>query len=200
MKDNAREFIIKNLRQALSDAGRVAVKPPASVSASHFRLAYNDDMVLNFVNKYMLCGGNLNYAQSNADVANILNAWISENNISTIDCGTSELAQFLQNLDLKSRQFATIGDESRYGVILCENLVAWDGSIVITSNCFQNKEKIVMPENTVLIAFSSLVVPDLKTILTQKSKEGAMPLQTQILFPENLDHKKTQILLVEDQN
>lgn len=200
MKDNAREFIIKNLRQALSDAGRVAAKPPAPVSVSHFRLAYNEDMVLNFVNKYMLCGGNLNYAQSNADVANVLNPWIRQNNIQTIDCGTPELVQYLQNLDLETRKFATIGDESRFGVILCENLVAWDGSIVITSNCFQSKEKIVMPENTVLIAFSSLVVPDLKSILSQKAKDGAMPQQTEILFPENLDHKKTQILLIEDQN
>lgn len=202
MKDNAREFIIKNLRQALAlnDANKVAPKPPSTASASHFRMVYNDDMVLNFVNKYMLCGGNLNYAVSNTDVANILNAWIRENNISTIACGTSELTQFLQNLDLETRRFAAIGDNSKYGILLCESLVAWDGSIVITSNCFEDKEKIVMPENIVLVAFSSQVVPDLKTCLAQKAKDGQLPLQSQILYPENLDHKRIQMLLVEDQN
>ena len=100
---------------------------------------------------------------------------------------------------METRTFATIGDTSKYGVLLCESLVAWDGSIVITSNCFENKEKIVMPENIVLVAFSSLVVPDLKTCL-EKAKDGQLPMQSQILYPENLDHKRIQMLLVEDQN
>ncbi|MBR4803381.1 MAG: hypothetical protein IK032_01935, partial [Bacteroidales bacterium] len=126
MKDNAREFIIKNLRQALAlnDANTVATKPPSTPSVSHFRLAYNEDMVLNFVNIYMLSGGNLNYAVSNTDVANILNAWIRENKIITIDCGTTELVNYLKNLDLETRNFATIGDTSKFGILLCESLVA----------------------------------------------------------------------------
>ncbi|MBR0073069.1 MAG: hypothetical protein IJP95_04460 [Bacteroidales bacterium] len=200
MKDNAREFILKNLRQALSGTTIVATKPPMPPAESHFRLEHNPDMVLNFAQKYMMSGGVLNYAASNGDVADVLNAWIRANNIKDIDCGTLELSQFLQNLDLETRNFSAIGDQSHYGVLLCECLVAWNGSVVITSNCFQNKEKIVIPENTVLVAFSSQVARDLKSYTSPKGKEDSLPKQTLMLYPENLDHSKTQLLLIEDQN
>ena len=200
MKDNAREFIIKNLRQALSDIGQVQPKAPAPATDSHFRLAYNDDMVLNFVNRYMVCGGNLNYAAENADVANLLNPWIMQKGLKTVDCSTSELSQYLKNLNLSADNFGLVGESSRCGVLLCDALVAWNGSVVVTSSCFENKEKIVMPENTVMIAFSSQVTHDLKTFLAQKGREGTMPQQIQVLYPENIDHTKNQILLIEDQN
>ena len=200
MKDNAREFIIKSLRQALLTPGKVPSSPTNPIG-SHFKLELNSDMVLNFVHKYMLCGGNLNYGTTNTEVADIINNWVHKNDIATIECGTYELLQYIQNLNLESKQFATIsGDECRFGVLLCDTLVAWDGSIVISSDCFEDKEKIIIPEYTVMVAFSSQVVPDLKTYLTRKSKDEDMPKQLQVIYPENIDHSKVQMLLIEDQN
>ncbi len=200
MKDNAREFIVKSLRQALLNTGKVP-QPPANPSGSHFRLEHSDDMVLNFVKKFMLCGGNLNYGTTNSEVADILNHWVHQNNIGTVECGTSELVNYIRNLNLEAENYATIAESKcRFGVLLCETLVAWDGSVVMSSDCFEDKEKIIIPENTVMVAFSSQVVPDFRTYITRKSKDGNMPRQLQILYPENIDHKKTQMLLIEDQN
>lgn len=201
MKDNAREFIIKNLRQALFSTNKAAPKQPAVPADSYFRLEHSDDMVLNFVKQYMINGGVLNYATNNSEVADVLNPWIGQNNIKTVECGTSELSQYLQNLGLETNRFAIIeSPDCRFGVVLCESLIAWDGSVVVTSDCFEGKAKIIMPENIVLVAFSSLVVRDFKTYITQKGKDQPMPQQIEVLYPEKMDHKKIQILLIEDQN
>lgn len=201
MKDNAREFIIKNLRQALVTSNKEVVPPPPMTAHTpHFRLKHDDDIVFNFVKQYMLCGGTLDYGTNNAEVAEILNKWIIANKIDTVECGTSSLVQYIRNLGLQAKNITTFKGNSRYGIVLCETLVAWDGSIVITSDCFEGNEKILMPENIVLVAFSSQVVRDFKTYTSQKGKESPLPKQMQILYPENLDHKKTQMLLIEDQN
>ena len=201
MKDNAREFIINNLRNALLDANPVST-PTAGQNGSYFKMEHSDDPVLNFVKLYMLDGGIVNYCTSNSEIENLLNQWISSFHITEIQCGTTDLLQYLQNLNLKVDALSTIKSSTtcKFGVLLCDALVAWNGEIVISSDCFDEKNSVSIPENCVIVAFSSQIISDLKSYLSQKKNSDNLPQQIQLLNPKQLDHKKIQILLIEDQN
>lgn len=201
MKDNAKEFIIKNLRQSLIDKNQLATLG-YNTDASHYKLLHSEDMMINFVKAFMLMGGNVDYCVTNEDFGKILNQWISKNGVHDIKCSSKGLCTYIQNLDLTTDSFSLISgtDVCRYGLVTCDSLIAWNGSILVSNESFEDSV-INMPENCVLIAFSSQVVHDWKAYMKQNEENGKkLPDQILTLKPNTLTDTKIQLILIEDQN
>ena len=88
----------------------------------------------------------------------------------------------------------------KYGLVTCDSLIAWNGSILISNENFERKT-VNMPENSILIAFTSQVLLDWKSYLKQTEENGRkVPDQIVSLKPNTLTNTKIQLLLIEDQN
>ena len=200
MNDNAKEFIIKNLRQSLIDKNQLT-NVGCGPNASYFKLQHSDDLVINFTKSFMLMGGNLAYCVSIEDFAQTLDKWILTNKLEDVHCCSQELSTYVQSLGLSANKFSVIGaDLCNYGLVTCDALIAWNGSILISGENFENKV-INMPENSVLIAFSSQVVHDWKAYQKQLEDNGkSVPDEIFCLKPNALIDRKIQLILIEDQN
>lgn len=201
MNDSAKEFIIKNLRQSLIDKNQLPA-PSRSANASHYRLLHSEDMMINFVKAFMLMGGKVEYCVTNEDLARNLKQWISENNVQDIKCSSNVLCTYIQSLNLGTDSLSLIGstEACKYGLVTCDSLIAWNGSILISNENFERKT-VNMPENSILIAFTSQVLLDWKSYLKQTEENGRkVPDQIVSLKPNTLTNTKIQLLLIEDQN
>ncbi len=198
MKENEnKEHIIKNIRKALLNRKTMEeTLHDGNISISKF--SREDDLPIVFVENFIKAGGKLLYCTSEEEIKVQLNSVISLYSKQEVCCCSQNLTHFFNNLGLSNIHHpASLNTPCEIGIMPCESLLAWNGSVVIS-----NGQGIMqLPKILILFAFSTQVVADWKeaSIRLKEQYNYDIPNQVVLLQPKNQHFKKIYLLLAEDQ-
>lgn len=200
--------IIQDIRNALLKKNEIPV-PSASESGSNL-FGYTQTelngvkQVQVLLNSMSRKKGTILPCISEEEIAaNIIKIQQATGNVAIGVCNNT-LTQFLESLAVENIFTATPEKEYEVGIFLCESLVAWDSSILITDRQGFGNPFSHFPKHTVIIAFTSQVVPNLEAATLRMKEQypnAQFPSQVAILNPETLlqEGKKLTVILIEDQ-
>ncbi|MBP5548032.1 MAG: hypothetical protein J6X58_03960 [Bacteroidales bacterium] len=205
MKDNRhKEIVLKDIREALIDKNDFAEDPATSVGENTF-LVTDDDLSIVFAQNFTKSGATLYYCYNESDIRDkILEIQKLHGNI-TIGCASANLESFLGHLGVENRCLCTLSETHPLSATLCEALIAWQGSIVITSNLGLGVTVPALSETTIVLAFTSQVVTDWEAANERlKQLYPEYPNQIMITHPASYAYRKGQqkiyLILIEDEN
>ncbi len=206
MKDNRlKEQVLKDIREAMIDKNVIADCDVPSTPGSTFLHAGDDDLSVVFAKKFTSAGGKLHYCYNEADIRKrIIEIQQQYNNVA-IGCASENLTTFLGHLNVENCCTCDLSHRYPLGAILCEALIAWQGSIVISSNLGLGITVPALPEATIVLAFTSQVVTDWE-IANQRIKQlyPEYPEQVIITNPASYAYRKGMqkiyLILIEDEN
>ncbi|MCR4815555.1 MAG: lactate utilization protein [Bacteroidales bacterium] len=206
MKDNRlKEQVMKDIREALIDKNEITDRDAPSTNSGTFIMDDNDDLSVLFAKKFTQAGGTLHYCYTEADIKKrILEIQSRYSNVA-IGCASENLTTFLQHLNIDNCCSCNPSQRYPLGATLCEALLAWQGSIVISSNLGLGTTIPALPDATIVLAFTSQVVPDWEEA-NQRIKQlyPSYPEQIIITNPASYAYRKgTQklyLILIEDEN
>lgn len=114
---------------------------------------------LNFAKQFTQSGGRFLYCAEKSDVQEAIAQLMAEHQWSDCFCDNTELQQQLDAVQLNYQK----ADLRNADVIVsdCEYLIAFNGSIMISSKQSDNKKIDILPENHVIVAYTSQIVKNL---------------------------------------
>lgn len=161
MKDNRqKEQILKQIREALIDHNEVVDCETASAVGRSFINAEDDDLSVVFAQSFTHAGGTLFYCYNEGDIRKRIMEIQERHGNAILGCASENLYSFLGHLNIDNRELCAPDKLFPLGAVLCEALLAWNGSIVISSNLGLGSTLPALPETTVVLAFTSQVVTD----------------------------------------
>lgn len=204
MKDNRlKEQVQKDIREALMDRTIASdCELPASVGNTF--ITDDDDLSVIFAQRFTKAGGTMYYCYNENDISNRISEIQRRHNDIVIGCATENLTSFLGHLNIENRETCVPTMIYPLGATLCEALIAWQGSIVITSNLGLGTTVPTLPETTIVLAFTSQVVTDWE-MANQRLKElyPKYPDQIMIANPASYGYRKEKqklyLILIEDE-
>lgn len=165
----------------------------------------DEQFMLNFKEK----GGKFLYCDSIEDAQNTFKNILSENNWhkSEVCCFEPEIVDTFDSFNLKFNK----NSESIFYISTCEYLIADCGGILVSSNQLKEKKLKELPDNMVVIAYTSQLIRDissgLKGIKNRKGENIPTNITTIKLFESQKENnfltygssaKNLYLLLVED--
>lgn len=204
MKDNRqKEQMFRTLREALRERNYIPDCDPVP-AGSIFVKDDEDDLSVLFAQNFTRAGGVLHYCSNENDISNRIKEIQHSLGDCVIGCASDNLNGFLEHLNIENRATSEMTQNHKLGATLCEALIAWQGSIVISSNLGLGTNIPTLPENTIVIAFTSQVVADWMAAnerLKQLYKD--YPDQIMIAHPASYAYRKGQqklyLILIEDE-
>lgn len=198
-----KEIVMRNIRKALLNKQPVA---QAECKPCHttFTQAVDDDLSVAFAQRFTQQGGTMHYCYNEADIARHIRDIQQLNGSAELCCGSENLTTFLQHIGIDAACTAHADKLYPLGAILCEALVAWNGSIVISSNQGLGKTLPTLNKTTIVIAFTSQVVPDWETACERiKVLYAQFPEQTVVTSPSSYTYRRglqhLHLILIEDE-
>ena len=203
MKDNQlKEQVMKDIREALMDRNEVAECD--STTAVDAENNGTEDLSVVFAKNFTQNGGTMYYCLTENDIRQRLEEIRHRHGDAIVGCASENLSSFLCHIGMDNCCLCDPSKIYPLGAILCEALISWNGSIVITSNLGLGNTINALPETTVVLAFTSQVVSDwmaanerLKTLYTD------YPEQVIVTSPASHAYRKgTQklyLILIEDE-
>ena len=204
MKDNRlKEKVLKDIRMAMVDRNTIAdCGAPHTVGTSFIN--DDDDLSVVFARNFTRAGGTLYYCYNESDIRDRIVEIQHRSNDIAIGCASENLTNFLGHLNVVNCQTCSPTTVYPLGATLCEALIAWQGSIVITSNLGLGTTIHALPETTIILAFTSQVVTDWEMAnerLRQLYPE--LPDQIVITHPASYAYRKGSqklyLILIEDE-
>ena len=204
MKDNRlKEQMLKDIREALMEKA-VDAGGETSPSVGKSFIDDSEDLSVVFAMNFTQSGGTLYYCGSEKEIGARIKEIQQRHGDITIGCASGNLTSFLGHLDVAN--CSTCDNTKLYplGAILCEALIAWQGSIVISSNLGLGNTIPSLFETTVVIAFTSQVVSDWEAANERlKQLYPEYPGQIMVTHPASKAYRKgTQklyLILIEDE-
>lgn len=175
---NHKEQMLKDIREALMERNDISESDCPLSDGSAFVVADSNDLSVTFAKNFTEAGGTMYYCYNEADIAARIAFIQKTSGNATIACASDNLFSFLGHLNVNSLQAPTPAPNSpqstesspqtqtpqpSFGAILCEALLAWNGSIVISSNQGIGVSTPALYETTIVLAFTSQVVVDWET-------------------------------------
>ena len=161
MKDNRlKEQVFKDLREALIDRNDVGDSDTQGTMESIFPIAEGEDPSVVFAQNFTRAGGTMFYCYNEGDIKERLLEIQHRHDDIIIGCASENLTSFLGHLGVENRCTCDLTKRYPLGATLCEALIAWQGSVVISSNLGLGTTIPSLPETTVVLAFTSQVVDD----------------------------------------
>ena len=193
----SKEKILDKLAQGMHDAelsaDTAAAAPPQPPEATT-----DDDLPVAFAEKFAEAGGMIYYCASLEELGQLLPRIMKQQGADTLHCSTAQLATFLNNLPQNEITIKT-GSSDSLCAMPCQALLAADGSTVITEYQGLGTAISSVPNNIILIAFTSQVTTDWTTaaqVITEQY--GSTPNYIYAIKPQ--PHNKLYMLMIEDQN
>lgn len=206
MKDNRlKEQVLKEIREALINKSNID-NPELSVAEGNtFIDPATDDLSVLFAQNFTRRGGTMYYCYNEEDIRNrILDIQHAHGDV-VIGCASENLTRFLGHLNIDNR--CTCDPDMRYplGATLCEALTAWQGGILISSNLGLGSTLPALPEATIVLAFTSQVVPDWETANERlKTLYPHFPDSLMLTNPASYAYRKGMqklyLILIEDED
>ncbi len=205
MKDNrTKELVMKNIREALIDKNEVADCEAQPAPGTTFVQNDHDDLSVLFAKNFTRAGGSLFYCYNEADIGKHILEIQHQHSDTPIACLSENLTNFISHLGVSNCHTTSPTNQSNLGASLCEALLAWQGSIVVSSNLGLGITQPSLSDTTIFLAFTSQVVSDWE-IANQRIKQlyPAYPDQIFITNPAAYAYQKglqkLYLILIEDE-
>ena len=188
--------MLKDIRKALLE--KTDIEMPANCTADAIP---DDDPVIVFTKNYTAQGGQMYYSTSEPDILQQVQKVQMKYGEAPIGCCNKHLTEFLKHLGIGNVAMASRNYNYRIGALLCEGLIAENGSLAFSST--QNFGNLfpTLPEVTHAIAFTAQVTPNWESLVT-RIKESNSPFPSEIiqLTPGDALSKATNLhlILIED--
>lgn len=131
----------------------------------HFKK--KDPIDVQFTKNFVASGAFFFYSENEQEILKNLKDIVDNENINEILCFDNDLKSLLNRLNVKhTEDFDTF---SNYAFIKCEYLMAFDGSIMMSSHQTKGRKQDEMPENLIVYATPSQFVSNISDAL-QKLK------------------------------
>lgn len=114
---------------------------------------------VNFAKQFTQRGGSFIYCADQQAVNAYIAQLMEENQWENCYCDNSELKKVLDTLQLKYQDNKL--KEANVIVSNCEYLIAFNGSVMISSKQSNNKKIDILPENHIIVAYTSQIVKNL---------------------------------------
>ena len=205
MKDNRRkEQVLKDIREALINKHEVADAVMGTAPGTAFIDPDGQDLSVVFAQNFTRAGGTLFYCYNERDIRDRISEIQHRHGDVAIGCASANLTSFMGHLDVKD--CATCTPDQRYplGATLCEALIAWQGSVVISSNLGLGRTTPALSETTIVLAFTSQVVTDWE-MANQRLRQlyDDYPSLLTVVHPASYAFRKGQqklyLILIEDE-
>lgn len=204
MKDNRlKEQVLRTIREALIEKNEISDRE-LSLSRSPFIDPQENDLSVVFADKFSKAGGKIYYCYNEEDLRTRILEIQQIHGGTTIGCSSENLTEFLGHLNIENRATCDMEHTTKLGATLCEALIAWQGSIVISSNLGLGITIPSLPETTIVIAFTSQVVSDWEEANERiKQLYSNYPGQIMVTHPASYAYRKGQqklyMILIEDE-
>lgn len=206
MKDNRqKEIVLKDIREALINRNNVENIELSTVEACTFVDPEVNDLSVLFAERFTQRGGTLYYCYNESDIKNRIEEIQRRHEDVVIGCASENLNSFLGHLGIENR--CTCDSSKRYplGATLCEALIAWQGSIVISSNQGLGITIPSLSPVTIVLAFTSQVVSDWESTNERlKDLYPQFPDSLMVTNPASYAYRKKQqkiyLILIEDED
>lgn len=161
MKDNQnKEQVLKNVREALMEKNNISSCDIPTPDGHTFTAAVGNDLSVTFAKNFTAAGGTMFYCYNETDIAVRIKEIQKSENGEILSCASENLHSFLGHLGVDNINTCNIDEKQHVGAILCESLLAWNGSIVISSNQGIGITVPSLFDTTIILAFTSQVVAD----------------------------------------
>lgn len=204
MKEStSKEKILKTLRNALlSKTSEASCVFPTS----SFYKPIDSDVSIAFADAILNSGSLCCYCSDENELREQLLQIVSSMTNDGIACYNEVFFNFIQSLKIPDSFLASSNKSYPLGIMLCENLIAQDGSITFTERQGYLGNLTMFPDVFVVLGFTSQVVDTYKASVDQiriryfdNPPKNIVTLNVDKLQGENRDISKLIILLVEDQ-
>lgn len=116
----------------------------------------NEDSETRFVRLYNETGGKFLYSDNESELLSYLKEISSENQCSSFWCANTKLQRYLTSLNVS---FTTVPDaNNQINLIDCEYLIAFNGSIMISSHQTDNRKLHELSNTFIVIAYPDQIV------------------------------------------
>jgi len=193
--------VLKNVREALIDRNDIGNCDSAATEAGN---TSSEDLSVAFAQNFTQNGGTMYYCLNEQEIRSRIETIQRQHDDVTIGCASENLMSFFGHIGLNNSCICDPAKRYPLGATLCEALVAWNGGIVISSNLGLGKTIPALPETTVVLAFTSQVVPSWEEANERlKALYSEYPDQIIVTQPSSYAYRKgTQklyLLLIEDE-
>jgi len=202
MKDNRlKEQVVKDIREALMEKREIKDCDAAVAPAE----SGDEDLSVLFAKNYTQKGGTMYYCYNEEDIGLRIKEIQKLYGDVTIGSASENLTGFLAHLDITGSETASLAKLYPLGAILCEVLMADEGSIVISSNQGLGSTLPALTEAVIVLAFTSQVVRDWEQA-NERLKEyyDEFPAQLIVTNPASYGYRsgaqKIFLILIEDEN
>ena len=205
MKDNRlKEQVMKDVREALMERNIIGEGDNHIPDGKTFLAADGNDLSVTFAKNFTAAGGIMYYCYNEQDIMARIKEIQKSNNDEPIACASDNLNTFLGHLDIKNKCSCNINERHPFGAILCEALLAWNGSVVLSSNQGIGTSIASLFSTTIVLAFTSQVVPDWEIAHERiKNLYDRFPDNIVITNPSAQSYRKGQqkiyLILIEDE-
>ncbi|MCD4790303.1 MAG: LUD domain-containing protein [Bacteroidales bacterium] len=159
----SREKILKKIRNALINKTENPY-PSVDIESSVYH-EFEDTLDITFAHEFTKVEGKFIYCENEKELYDNLISLIAEKNWENIFCLEPGIKKTLDNAGIPFKSEKADFTKMKAGITYCEYLIARLGSIMITSRQTSGRRLNVFPENHIVIAYTSQIVPDLKDAL-----------------------------------
>jgi L-lactate dehydrogenase complex protein LldG len=192
----SREKVLKKLRNALISRSE-SPYPSLDLTSSVYK-DFEDTLDITFATEFSKVSGKFIYCENEKDLEENLVSLIGEKKWKQVFCLEPEIKETLANAGIPFTGMESEFNEMDAGITSCESLIARLGSIMVSSRQTSGRRLNVYPENHIVIARSSQIVPDLKDALVnikEKYKDNIPSMISVITGPSRTaDIEKTLVM------
>jgi len=192
----SREKVLKKLRDALISRSESPF-PSLDLTSSVYK-EIEDTLDITFAMEFSKVSGKFIYCENEKELQENLISLIGENKWKQVFCTEPEIKETLANTGIPFISLESEFTQMDVGITYCEYLIARLGSIMVSSRQTSGRRLNVYPENHIVIARSSQIVPDLKDALNnikEKYKDNFPSMISVITGPSRTaDIEKTLVM------
>ncbi len=150
----------------------------------------NEDSETRFVRLYNETGGKFLYSDNESELLSYLKEISNENHFSSFWCANSKLQQYLKSLDIV---FTIVPDaKNQINLIDCEYLIAFNGSIMISSHQTDNRKLHELSNTFIVVAYPDQVVNNISDGLRKIKDFKRNNIPTNITTIKGVKHDSMQ--------
>lgn len=192
----SREKVLKKLRNALISRSE-SPYPSLDLTSSVYK-EFEDALDITFAMEFSKVNGKFIYCENEKDLQENLISLIGEKKWNQVFCAEPEIKETLADAGIPFISMESEFTQMDAGITYCEYLIARLGSIMVSSRQSSGRRLNVYPENHIVIARSSQIVPDLKDALNnikEKYKDNFPSMISVITGPSRTaDIEKTLVM------
>lgn len=150
----------------------------------------NEDRETRFVRLYNETGGKFLYSEKESELLSYLKEITHENKVDSFWCSNPDLQKYLNRLNI---EYTTVPNpKNQINLINCEYLIAFNGSVMISSHQTDNRKLYEMSDTFIVIAYPDQIVDNISDGLRKIKDVKRNNIPTNITTIKGLKHDSMQ--------